>query len=517
MYFADDATLLSDSLAGAEKQLDIAQRYCAASGAKLNINKTTILPLNRTRTQHEPSRLRVLDPSASVRYLGLPISQRVKHSDRLAAIDAKFFPPTSSRPRSLDFLWLPFSRQWFNRNPGRLTAWWADVMVTWQAWTKSLNVETLSPSNRQRLYLTAPIWNNKYPQWRYQTKAPSSKPRPLWKATNMTVRRALANNGFSTLQDFLTPNLRWPTLNEFAATAYCLPELTDPQSRNVTFLYGQLTQIYDRLFPTGIDTTLLATPPARLQPLLPWHAATSLKRHSFPHIPSKVLGRALAAATPEPKTTHPFQRHATFNNPTTTELLDHAKRLRKTIDPRILDVTLRIWWRILPTHYFFWRHKDIDPNRRHCAHGCNQLETYQHLFWTCQHSNELWDLVLRQWRPTLDSEITWTQVLFGVDIPLKTRWRRHSDSLLLVWNITRSIVFTLLWQNRNHRKHRNEPPPDPRMQWHWIDARRRQHIRHELRIAITTDNAKHRDGLIRASALFVKPPFANHTRGPRPL
>ena len=47
MYFADDATLLSDSLANAEKQLDIVQQYCAASGAKLNINKTTCLALNR--------------------------------------------------------------------------------------------------------------------------------------------------------------------------------------------------------------------------------------------------------------------------------------------------------------------------------------------------------------------------------------------------------------------------------------------------------------------------------------
>ena len=91
MYFADDATLLSDSLANAEKQLDIVQQYCAASGAKLNINKTTCLALNRNQTLHATSRIRVLGPDESVRYLGLPIGQNTFHNDRLTSINAKFF------------------------------------------------------------------------------------------------------------------------------------------------------------------------------------------------------------------------------------------------------------------------------------------------------------------------------------------------------------------------------------------------------------------------------------------
>ena len=304
MYFADDATLLSDSLANAEKQLDIVQQYCAASGAKLNINKTTCFALNRNQTLHATSRIRVLGPDERVRYLGLPVGQNTYHNDRLTSINAKFFscfavwkwraktlqgrkviaqallasqlwycssvtcipdpvikswqralntyivraqtdscngplmialewlydspgqttlrlpnvkrciqrqrlnllqqllhararPPTQfgwhSIPlrqlmslvpfghcdtASLDFLWLPFTRQWFDAHPGALTSWWVDVLTTWHAWTKMLNVETLPPREQQQLFLTAPLWHNKYKLWQYQTCGPRQTSRP---------------------------------------------------------------------------------------------------------------------------------------------------------------------------------------------------------------------------------------------------------------------------------------------------------------------------------------------------
>ena len=47
LFFADDSTLLSSSLGGVEAQLDVVQHYCDGSGAKLNLSKSTLLPLNR--------------------------------------------------------------------------------------------------------------------------------------------------------------------------------------------------------------------------------------------------------------------------------------------------------------------------------------------------------------------------------------------------------------------------------------------------------------------------------------
>ena len=632
MYFADDATLLSDSLANAEKQLDIVQQYCAASGAKLNINKTTCLALNRNQTLHATSRIRVLGPDESVRYLGLPVGQNTYHNDRLTSINAKFFscfavwkwraktlqrrkviaqallasqlwycssvtcipdpvikswqralntyivraqtdscngplmiasewlydspgqttlrlpnvkrciqrqrlnllqqllhararPPTQfgwhSIPlrqlmslvpfghcdtASLDFLWLPFTRQWFDAHPGALTSWWVDVLTTWHAWTKMLNVETLPPREQQQLFLTAPLWHNKYTLWQYQTCGPRQTSRPLWRSSNPLVRRELAQHGFSSLQDFLTHDLRWPTLEEFAAIVYCATQLREPQSRNVAFLYDQLSQVFHRLLPNGVETSLLDDHHDQIEPLLPWHASTPRKRHWFPHIPSKVLANALAEAESKPSTSrHPFQRHSIANAPSTSQLRDHANSLRSFIDPRTFDVTLRIWWRILPTHYFFWR-QHRDTHLRHCAHGCTSIETYRHLFWECHHSRSLWTLVLHQWRIFFTRPVQWHHVLFGLDLPLKTRWHHHRNGVILSWNITRSIVFAIIWKNRNHFKHRCEPPSHPVQQWHWVDSRRRRHLRYALRHAIATDDTAFRDSLVRIASVFAQSP-----------
>lgn len=290
----------------------------------------------------------------------------------------------------------------------------------------------------------------------------------------------------------------------FAATVYYTTDLPNPQTRNVTFLYSQLTQIFDRLFPQGVDTTLFEAQQTRHRSLWPWRVSTPLKTLWFPKIPSKALYASLADPR-EPTKKHPFERHVLIDAPSTTQLHDHALYLRKFITPRTLDVTIRVWWRILPVHYFFWRQGD--QALRYCAHGCSDIESYHHLFWQCQHSIRLWRPVLQQWRPVLDRPITWNQTLFGLDLPLKHRWQQHNRGVLLAWNITRSIVFSLLWQNRNLRKHQQEEPPDPRTQWHLIDNRLRIHLRHALLRAIDTDDTELRNSLIRIVSVLAQSPF----------
>ena len=219
-----------------------------------------------------------------------------------------------------------------------------------------------------------------------------------------------------------------------------------------------------------------------------------------------MLANALAEAESKPSTSyHPFQRHSIANAPSTSQLRDHANSLRSFIDPRTLDVTLRIWWRILPTHYFFWR-QHRDTHLRHCAHGCTSIETYRHLFWECHHSRSLWTLVLHQWRIFFTRPVQWHHVLFGLDLPLKTRWHHHRNGVILSWNITRSIVFAIIWKNRNHFKHRCEPPSHPVQQWHWVDSRRRRHLRYALRHAIATDDTAFRDSLVRIASVFAQSP-----------
>nr|CCA26765.1 AlNc14C411G11458 [Albugo laibachii Nc14] len=47
LFFAADSTLLSETANGVLTQLDLVQVYCDGSGAKLNLNKSSLLSLNR--------------------------------------------------------------------------------------------------------------------------------------------------------------------------------------------------------------------------------------------------------------------------------------------------------------------------------------------------------------------------------------------------------------------------------------------------------------------------------------
>ncbi|GAB9476045.1 hypothetical protein Gpo141_00013118, partial [Globisporangium polare] len=391
---------------------------------------------------------------------------------------------------------------WFSNRPGCLNSWWVEVMMTWKAWTKTLNVETLPAPERQRIYLTAPLWYNRYPSWRYQSNPARAASKTLWETSNPLVRRSLAASGFWTLQDFLTPDLRWPSLEVFATAVTTATELPDPQTRNIAFLHHQLTQVFTRLFPHGIDMSAIDHPQDPLKPLWPWRTSTPRKTYWFPTIPSKMLYRSLADTT-EPKTRHPFQRHVPAHAPSTDELEQHARSLRKLISPRTFDVTLRVWWRILPTHYFFWRQGD--PTQRYCVHGCQEIETYRHLFWECQHSSNLWRIVLTQWHQILDRPASWSQALFGLDLPLKRRWQRHHKGILIAWNVTRSIVFSLIWKNRNQWKHQQEHPPDPRSQLPIVEHSLHLHMRQALNHAMSNGDQELLQSLISINAALSRP------------
>ena len=74
-FFADDLTLFSSSLIGVEAQLEIVQKYCDDSGAKLAVSKSTLLPLSQHHVGQPFAHVKVLSPSASVKYLGISLSQ----------------------------------------------------------------------------------------------------------------------------------------------------------------------------------------------------------------------------------------------------------------------------------------------------------------------------------------------------------------------------------------------------------------------------------------------------------
>ena len=58
------------SSGGVEVQLDVVQHYCEGSVAKLNLFKSTLLPLNRHQICEPFALVQVLSRSDSVKYLG---------------------------------------------------------------------------------------------------------------------------------------------------------------------------------------------------------------------------------------------------------------------------------------------------------------------------------------------------------------------------------------------------------------------------------------------------------------
>lgn len=81
VFFADDSTLLSNSLESADYQVDsIVGAFCAASGASLNLEKCITLPLNNNETpENHPSapNVTVARTGRPIKYLGIYVGHKL--------------------------------------------------------------------------------------------------------------------------------------------------------------------------------------------------------------------------------------------------------------------------------------------------------------------------------------------------------------------------------------------------------------------------------------------------------
>lgn len=91
LFFADDSTLLSDSVQGIQAQLDLVQVYCAGSGAKLNLSKCTLMPLHRRRDAPDIPGIKVLQRGENVKFLGLFFGQDTTDDAIIEFLDRRFY------------------------------------------------------------------------------------------------------------------------------------------------------------------------------------------------------------------------------------------------------------------------------------------------------------------------------------------------------------------------------------------------------------------------------------------
>ncbi|GMF42382.1 unnamed protein product [Phytophthora fragariaefolia] len=88
LYFADDSTLLSGSLDGLRRQLDLVELYCAGSGALLILNKSQLVAFHGNSIRAEDTPFGVAS-SGSVVYLGVPVGPKVSPDVVCASLEAK--------------------------------------------------------------------------------------------------------------------------------------------------------------------------------------------------------------------------------------------------------------------------------------------------------------------------------------------------------------------------------------------------------------------------------------------
>ncbi|CAK4691373.1 unnamed protein product [Aphanomyces euteiches] len=94
IFFADDSTILSNSLESAEYQVDyIVRTFCEASGAALNLSKCTTLALNNREVpagrRSAPS-ITLAGSGIPIKYLGIYVGHNLEPSYQIQMIHDKY-------------------------------------------------------------------------------------------------------------------------------------------------------------------------------------------------------------------------------------------------------------------------------------------------------------------------------------------------------------------------------------------------------------------------------------------
>lgn len=88
LYFADDSTLLSTSINGLQRQVDLVELYCAGSGAKLNLDKSELVSFAGDSITANATPFGV-GSSPSVVYLGVPVGPAVNLGEVCSSLETK--------------------------------------------------------------------------------------------------------------------------------------------------------------------------------------------------------------------------------------------------------------------------------------------------------------------------------------------------------------------------------------------------------------------------------------------
>jgi hypothetical protein len=240
----------------------------------------------------------------------------------------------------------------------------------------------------------------------------------------------------------------WPTTDEFIQRILRQFARTGngvPHRRQITAFYKDLSAINSRApcttSPPNADTTAW-----------PWILQNSQSSKRFPILPQRPSTAELPLP-PKCTSRHPLKCHDALMNMNVNELAHQTTQLRRYISPVCFDVRLRTLWFILPVADKYG--SATYRADRHCRFGCQDVETYKHLFYICPIACAIWRVHSNAWRPILLGVPGWKEMLFGVNLRVRQRFRKTTRAVAILWNVICAITFHTIWTIRNDKKHRD--------------------------------------------------------------
>jgi Reverse transcriptase (RNA-dependent DNA polymerase) len=379
--------------------------------------------------------------------------------------------------RATDFLWIDPTGTRSELRLHYLPTWWQH---TWRQWIRQRwPVQDLS----WQYLLRAPLWLTSHQQLRFQpalrrdgsvaTKKclgmPTLYHRPFRRWYVQATKR-------TTLSDFIGPDGRWPSFDEFSSQvnrllgSNVLSEWGNyvqllPIQPKVKKLYQELTSVIQALLPDE-DLENYTFPVLPRVPIPKCGVEVGDKTVWFPSVPTKHL-RLITRFVPPERKAHPVVQFfdQVPNHVPDHEALDHLEFFvdcRPYMLPVIHDVMLRLLYRGLPVRYKFWFLQGTEPDIICCeVPECQAVETEQHLLHSCHRVRRIWSKLLPLWRTLFGCTIGWSEILLSSRI--KTRSSHSTKGALhICWTVMCSIVLHHIWRTRNSWvfEQRKLPPVD---------------------------------------------------------
>lgn len=278
-----------------------------------------------------------------------------------------------------------------------------------------------------------------------------------------------------TLQDFVRPSGRWPSMAEFESDINrilargALGGFEDyvqllPVRPKIVRLYQDLTSVVRQLLPS-VDLTSFEFPAPDPDPVVV--PVCGVERGTttmwFPNVPARQL-RELTRKIPEARKPHPVTQF--FDEVPVEEAQAHLEfyfGCRRYLLPVIHDTMLRLLFRGLPTRSKFWFLQDSQSDIVCCeAPGCNGVETEQHLLFGCNRVQVVWSVLLPAWRRVTRTTLGWKQVLLGLSSNRLRLQSARADCVKIVWTVLCSVVLHHVWSTRNRWvfEQRDIPPSE---------------------------------------------------------